>query len=874
MTRQQTAEQQTIELFWLGERRPAIPAGITWGVPWPIGELKRDTPLVLTDTHGRNVPVQSWVTAYWPDGSVKWTAHAVSLNEAEESYFIGRGDEKSRLNHDSPLTVATHDAYIEVDTGAVICQVNRSGSSLIRGIYRAGRPICTDGRLIGVREQDAYLHGKRQITEDPFEGEIEEAVVEQAGPVRAVVKLRGRHRMKDGRKWLPFTVRLYFYAGQVYFRMVHTFIYDGNPHQDFISGLGIRFGVPLSGPLYNRHVRLAGDTGWFSESPKGLMLFRLQERQRKLYAQQTAGRFISFDPEQDRELLALLSDSPEWGGFRLSQLSCDSYTISKRTKEGCAWIRAAMGARSRGVIYAGSETGGLAVGVRDFWEKYPSGLEVDGMTGEAAELTVWLWSLEAPAMDLRHYDTETHVESCYEGAAELRSTPYGIGNTHELYIWCCTETPDAELLDAMAAEKDAPSLLICAPERYYRTRALGFWSLPDRSTPMKARIEDALEELIRFYQEEIEQRRWYGFWDYGDVMHSYDPVRHTWKYDIGGCAWQNTELVPNMWLWYSFLRTGRADIFRMAEAMTRHTSEVDLYHIGEYAGLGSRHNVLHWGCGCKEARIGMAGLHRFYYYLTADERIGDIMHEVKDADFTTLHLDPMRAYYAKDEFPTHTRSGPDWAAFCSNWLVQWERFEDLACRDKMLRGLEDLKRMPDRLLTGPVFGYDPKTGELMYMSDENYGHHLMICMGGAQVWLEMAYLLQDPEWEQMLVEYGEFYTLPKEEKARRTKGRIQGIDWNIPMLATTMMAFAARYKQDERLAKEAWHYLLHSRHWSVGMPLKAEPVPRSEYVREIREIPWISTNTASQWSINVMFCLEWIAEHLPESPESLDSLKS
>ena len=68
-------------------------------------------------------------------------------------------------------------------------------------------------------------------------------------------------------------------------------IYDGDPHQDFISGLGIRFGVPLSGPLYNRHVRLAGDTGWFSESPKGLMLFRLQERQRKLYAR-ASGRTL------------------------------------------------------------------------------------------------------------------------------------------------------------------------------------------------------------------------------------------------------------------------------------------------------------------------------------------------------------------------------------------------------------------------------------------------------------------------------------------------------------------------------------------------------------------------------------------------------
>ena len=41
----------------------------------------------------------------------------------------------------------------------------------------------------------------------------------------------------------------------------------------------------------------------------------------------------------------------------------------------------------------------------------------------------------------------------------------------------------------------------------------------------------------------------------------------------------NTELASNMWLWYNFLRTGRADIWRMAEAMTRHTAEVDVYHI-------------------------------------------------------------------------------------------------------------------------------------------------------------------------------------------------------------------------------------------------------------------------------------------------------
>jgi hypothetical protein len=121
---------------------------------------------------------------------------------------------------------------------------------------------------------------------------------------------------------------------------------------------------------------------------------------------------------------------------------------------------------------------------------------------------------------------------------------------------------------------------------------------------------------------QVEQHHWYGFWDFGDVMHSYDADRHVWRYDLGGMAWDNTELGTDMWLWVSFLRTGRADVFRMAEAMTRHTSEVDTYHLGALAGLGSRHNVRHWGCGAKESRISQAAMRRYFYYLTTDETHG------------------------------------------------------------------------------------------------------------------------------------------------------------------------------------------------------------------------------------------------------------
>ena len=60
------------------------------------------------------------------------------------------------------------------------------------------------------------------------------------------------------------------------------------------------------------------------------------------------------------------------------------------------------------------------------------------------------------------------------------------------------------------------------------------------------RVEDRLDAYIDFYRKAIEQNKWYGFWNYGDVMHAYDPVRHTWRYDIGGFAWDNTELASNM----------------------------------------------------------------------------------------------------------------------------------------------------------------------------------------------------------------------------------------------------------------------------------------------------------------------------------------
>ena len=155
----------------------------------------------------------------------------------------------------------------------------------------------------------------------------------------------------------------------------------------------------------------------------------------------------------------------------------------------------------------------------------------------------------------------------------------------------------------------------------------------------------------------------------------------------------------------------------MAEAMTRHTGEVDVYHLGRFAGLGSLHNVRHWGCGSKEARISQAALRRFYYYLSTDERTGELMREVADADLTLLELDPMRLAMPLSEHPSQqparARIGPDWLAFASNWMTEWERTGDTCYRDKIVRGMDSIAKMRHGLFSGPgVLGYDPQSNML------------------------------------------------------------------------------------------------------------------------------------------------------------------
>ncbi|SDY03219.1 hypothetical protein SAMN05421736_101185 [Evansella caseinilytica] len=843
-----------MKLRWL-KAEPKIAVGVTWGVPWKKGVLNRHVSIALRTRQNNKPSVQTWPLAYWPDGSVKWTGHASVFAGDPANEYVLTMEESSP--GDEGIQIRETEENIEVDTGCLQCTVSKSGETFLTSLALHGKLVGGDGKLVLLHESCHEQENEATIRRQSCYGRIEQVEVEQAGPVRAVIKIAGKHCISDKTETFPFLLRLYFYQHVDTIKFVHTFIYNGNEQTGFIRGLGIIFSTDLQGEAWNRNLRFAGDEGFFSE-PGQLLRTRKFKDGDGLYEHQIAGKPVSIDNEI---LLEHVRDNARWNDFKLVQDSASHYKIVKRTETGCSWVTSTHGARSNGTVYVGGETGGIAAGIKNFWQKHPTALQVEQLTKEKTFVTLWLWSPDGEPMDFRHYSKTTHVLSAYEGFDERRAEPQGIANTSEAYMKCFAEPPDHEQLKMVTAEWQQPSLLVCEPEYYYESQAAGIWSLPDDSNPLQAALENELVAAFQFYKQEVEQRSWYGFWNYGDVMHSYDPVRHEWCYDLGGFAWQNTELVPNIWLWYSFLRTGNAEIFRMAEAMTRHTSEVDCYHTGKYAPLGSRHNVVHWGCGCKEARISMAGLHKYYYFLTADERTGELLSDVKDADQAVAHLDPLRAYYAKGTYPTHARTGPDWAAFCSNWLTEWERTENPKYQEKIRTGINCLKALPLRLLSGPTFEYDPATAKLHHIGDGTGSYHMVIAFGAPQVWWDIARLLEDESWEEMMADFGEVYLLSEEEKQKKTGGRLKETDFHWPMFAVGIGAYAAAYKNDRWLAEKAWALLL-DKNWShTPLPLTAREIVTW---RKFKEIPWASTNGISQWCLNTIMALEFLKEDLPE----------
>ena len=177
--------------------------GITFGVPFAMGELGADEPLTLKSGN-RTLATDQWTLASWPDGSVKWKAIAAV-----------HGNEVSNGN----------------DTGEMVLHTS-SGGMLFDSITVGGRAVVGRGWV--------ECNGKTLP--------VRSTTKEREGSVRTCWRMEGDN----------FIVRIYKYKGSDELKIVHTLLVDSTMNQDGLKSLSLRFEMPMSGADHLRRVLFMG----------------------------------------------------------------------------------------------------------------------------------------------------------------------------------------------------------------------------------------------------------------------------------------------------------------------------------------------------------------------------------------------------------------------------------------------------------------------------------------------------------------------------------------------------------------------------------------------------------------------------------------
>ncbi|KAJ8073355.1 hypothetical protein PM082_011627 [Marasmius tenuissimus] len=869
-----------VDLKWLGGKAPGTtPSGTAFGVPWTQGEVDKTTPISVT-SGGSDIPVQTWPLAYWPDGSLKWSGHALEANSGlSDGLHLAIG---TPIEPQNPVSVEESGNNITVTTGSFTAKFNTSGATLVDSLSLQGKAIAQNGTLQLLLQDgpdENEVPGARP-TVSSFQGKLDTVVVEQKGPVRAVIKATGKYSGNGHADFLPFSVRFYVSAGATSLRMVHFFIYDGDQTKDFIKGIGLAFTAPLSDKPWDRHVRFVTTEGGIWGEPILVLSGLRRDATAAVLTPQFEGKPVPDISTWPTTVSSEVDQLAVWSDYTLDQLSSSNFTIAKRTNAGskASFIpHAGFGTRASGLGYVGGATsGGVVFGLKDFWEAFPRGLDIRGAHSDNAIVTLWAHSPRGPALDMRHYDTVAHgLDLSYEDVGDPDPDPTGIGRSYEAFIQVVPATPSRDSLAQLAAVHTQSPQIVANPEFYASHKLFGGrWNVPDTSRAGAAAIEKQKSELLDFYVAEIEQRNFYGFWNYGDVMHTYDQTRHTWRYDIGGYAWDNGELGTDLWLWMSFLRTGRADVFRIASAMTRHLSETDFHHTGTFAGLGSRHNVSHWGDGAKEARVGAAALKRPFYYLTTDELIGDIMDYALQAGETIMTWDPLRKALPRNNpnpnAPSRLRIGPDWVTLAGNWFTKWERTNDSKWLDMIKVGMSDIGSFEFGLFTGngSAVGWNAATGHLYDEGESGSGsYHLTMIFGGGELLMEAMDLIKDePEFDAAWLDFCRLFNGTNQEKIDRYgKSFSSG---GFANLYAKLQAYAGQRLNDDSLKQGAWNNV------NSGTPMApVQRVEGTDVPNPVNEIPNLNTNDAASVSLSQYAVLAIAPELAPNLQSRHDDIQ-
>jgi exo-rhamnogalacturonan lyase-like protein len=544
-------------------------AVVTSGVPFAKGAVK-DVGRLSVSTGGKVIPAQFTKLAPWDDGSVRWALMDCQVGVAAggAAGLTVRDDGKNKAPA-SPVKVTEGGAAVTVSTGPLELVIDRKRPGLFRSVKIDGKERVTGGGrglvvyLPGEARKVQKKQGRKTITvtergpgKAVVAGPPSEVVVEQAGPMRAVVRIRGTFLgVHNG--LLNYTVRISAFAGQKSLKM-HVWLENnggmgyfrksrrGSGKQNFewflFDGMAVELGLKL-GDTPAAECEGVRSMGRF----KVLQLCKMNRDGRKL----------------------------KYNAYEVYQLKDFEYTIGGGGKKPLK-----TGGRTDGVVTLSGGGGTLTTAVRNFWQNYEKAIEFDNST-----LKLWLWPTEGqwPRARIRNRWRGGLFDKTLEASPRpgLYYLPGSVHKGHEIVLDFSERSPKES-----HAELSSP-LFALAPAVYYAsTEAAPALFAPPTVRTGEEECDAKLDAWTRMTRSVVDPASpsglvaarkhspwsavgywgdslyWYGWLDFGDIsVPGVGPS--SLHYD---------------WLWVMLLsgmRTGDASFMREAVSMARHRIDVD-----------------------------------------------------------------------------------------------------------------------------------------------------------------------------------------------------------------------------------------------------------------------------------------------------------
>ena len=661
------------------------------GIPLTRGVVRAPEDLALFDEDGRLVDVQFETLSRWGDGSLRWvllnflqSVGAQETRRFELKHLPGEALDASTRQ----VSVTEADDVFQVDTGKVRFQVPIYSGSMLTHIERLGEG--GEWRGISAEGLEAVVWRTGVM---PFKSYVENCVVESQGPLKAVLKVEGHHRLWDPRQEafepsqevsFAFVMRVFCWAGSDEIRLQYTFVNDSRDHK-----------IRPSERYHTYALEELSDYEWVNgrwvERPKG-MRFREKELLDDDYGQLNTRDIrlrLHLDGEYRRYAFGVEGGDPVSGEIdgpvALQQVGPvpnfdqfykqlpfphvpfkgmvlhDRNPPVREFEKGSGWL-AMEGDGDR-----------LLLASKYFWQYHPKVLACD-----AQQLEFFVWS---------------RLES-------LPDPEIGFAKTHELALRL--GGPEREIdAAAQSAALHQPLRAVTAPENYVGADVFDTISPADdeRFGP----LEEHLRISARKAEEEVEAKNLYGVRDFGDIYGTrFDvTIAYNHEYDhLLGAALQ-------------FARSADGFYLDRADALAWHFVDVDVLHASN-SPLDELGQHMHFTDHAKgETHAGhctVEGLWH-YYMLTGEPRAGEVARGLAD-------------YFAK--------------------IAAWKDFLDFRDDEERTIGwalralvpsyeatLEPRYRLAAQMIVEQaIAGQDPVTGNWDHPLYPNEDKHRPTCVGG------------------------------------------------------------------------------------------------------------------------------------------------